>query len=327
MTESTDWSIPSALQPRAQQLSFDLDAALQSVVQLRSEVAEDAFTAGVLGTARSGNGIVLQHAQQTVVLTVGYLITEAHSVWLTTYDGRIVAGHPLAYDQVTGFGLVLPLGELNTPHLQLGSTDSLVAGSEVLIIGHGGASHSLNAKLLAKREFAGYWEYLLETALFTTPPHPQWGGTAMVDHHGKLAAVGALLMQEATRGDTFDTNVFIPVDLLLPIIDDLLLTGKVNRPTRPWLGLYSAEQQGGHIVVAGVIEEGPAFRAGVRAGDLIESVAGRHVKTLAEFYRTLWAQGPAGSVVTLAVRRGKRTTTIDITSAARDDFLLQPRAH
>src|SRR5262249_40325471 len=156
---------PAELQPSPDRVSFDLEAALDAVVMLRTEIPQDAFTASILGTERIGNGVVIR--ADGLVLTIGYLITEAQTIWLTTNSGNAVAGHALAYDQATGFGLVQPLGRLGIPALERGSAQSCAVGDDVFVIGYGGRSHALQAKIIARREFAGYWEYVLDEALFT----------------------------------------------------------------------------------------------------------------------------------------------------------------
>ncbi|MGD9841924.1 MAG: S1C family serine protease [Steroidobacteraceae bacterium] len=326
MTEDDNWSFPSNLQPLPAQLDFDLQQALQNVVRVRSEVPDDAFTASALGTERVGNGVVIKAGERQAVLTVGYLITEAQNVWLTAHDGRQVAGHALAYDQATGFGIILPLGDLDASGLQLGSAQSLLAGNEVIVMGHGGIAHALSSKVIDKREFAGYWEYLLDEALMVSPPHPQWGGTALVDQQGRLVGIGSLLVQELSSGDQFDANLFVPIDLLTPILDELLNNGKVQRPPRPWLGLYTTEQND-ELLIAGVTDSGPAHEAQLRDGDIITHVAKQAVQTLPQFYRTLWAQGTAGTMITLGIKRGNKHRQVMLRSASRDDYLLKPKAH
>ena len=175
MAESSNWAFPRELRPKPEDVRFDLEAALDSVVLLRAEIPEDAFTASILGTERAGNGVVIR--EDGLVLTIGYLITEAQTIWLTTNSGTAVAGHPLAYDQATGFGLVQPLGRLGVPALQRGSAASYAAGDDVIVIGHGGRAHALTAKVIAKREFAGYWEYVLDEAL-CSPHLPTRSGPA-----------------------------------------------------------------------------------------------------------------------------------------------------
>ncbi len=326
MTDSNEWAFPTALQPQAADLHFDLTRALTSVVKVRSEIPEGAFTAAALGTERIGNGVLIRAAGRQVILTIGYLITEAENIWLTTHDGRQLAGHALAYDQVTGFGLILPLGELNLPALELGSSQALQVNNELVVIGHGGLPHTIKSKLIAKREFAGYWEYLLDEALLIAPPHPQWGGTALVDAHGKLVGIGSLLIQEHVSGDQFDANLFVPIDLLQPILDELLATGQVTRAPRPWLGLYTTEQDD-QLVIAGVTQRGPAQAAALRDGDIILKLAGQPITHLGQFYRLLWLQDVAGPAITLTIRRGRRTLEIHVQPTTRDNYLVKPRAH
>jgi S1-C subfamily serine protease len=324
MGEITEWAFPERLQPRQENLDFDLGTALQSVVQLRSDVSEEAFTAAVLGTERMGHGVVI--GDDGLVLTIGYLITEAESIWLTTNEGAVVPAHALAYDQVTGFGLVLPLGRLDCPALQRGSAARAAVGDPVIVIGHGGLEHALDAKIVARREFAGYWEYLLEDALFTAPAHPQWGGTALVGEDGRLLGIGSLLVQEAAGPETLDANMFVPIDLLAPILEDMRKFGRPARAARPWLGLYATPLQGS-LVVRGLTQGGPAQRAGVRLGDVLLEVAGEPVADLAELFRKVWRVGPAGAEITLTLGRSRNTAQVRVVSADREDFLRKPRRH
>jgi len=320
----SNWAFPDHLRPRSDELQFDLDLALRSMVLLRAEVPEDAFTASVLGTERVGNGVVIR--PDGLVLTIGYLITEAETLWLTTHDGMVVPGHALAYDQVTGFGLILPLGQLNIPALQRGSTASLDVDDDVIVMSHGGRPHALTAKVVAKREFAGYWEYVLDEAIFTAPAHPHWSGAALMSDEGRLLGIGSLLVQEPVGGETVDANMFVPIDLLEPILDDLFTTGRSKSPPRPWLGMYTTEMQG-NLVVSGLADGGPADNAGVRLGDIVIEVAGRRVTELAELFRTIWRHGPAGAEVLLTLARGRTQMQVKVQSGDRNDFLRKPLTH
>ncbi|MBI2959057.1 MAG: serine protease [Betaproteobacteria bacterium] len=324
MAETIHWAFPKDLQPRGNELGFDLDAALDALVLLRSEVPEDAFTASILGTERAGYGAVIR--EDGLVLTIGYLISEASSIWLTTNRGTVVAGHPLAYDQITGFGLVLPLGRLAAPALRRGSAARAAAGDPVIVAGHGGRAHALKAAIVAKREFAGYWEYLLDEAIFTAPPHPQWAGAALIDGSGQLIGVGSLLVQdrESLAGKADQGNMFVPVDLLEPILEDLLKFGRPAAPPRPWLGLYVGAVQG-RLLVSGVADPGPAASAGVRAGDVVLELGGEQVSSAADLFRKLWRLGPAGVEVPLTILRNGTPLQVQVRSVDRNELFKKPR--
>src|SRR5687768_1683857 len=261
MAKQTEWAFPAEMRPRPEDWRFDLDGALDAVVQLRAEIPEDAFTAQILGTERIGNGVVIR--EDGLVLTIGYLITEASTLWLTTNKGVVVPAFPLAYDQVTGFGLAQPLGKLGVRPLPRGSASACRVGENVVVAGHGGRAHALRATVFAKREFAGYWEYVLDEAIYTAPAHPQWGGSAMIGSDGKLLAIGSLLVQEKVDAGTLQGNMLVPIDLLAPILDDMLKLGRPAQPPRGWLGMYATEA-GGKLVVAGLAPGGQIGRASCR---------------------------------------------------------------
>ena len=324
MADLSNWAFPPEMQPNPEQARFDLDAALDSMVLLRAEVPEDAFTAGILGTERIGNGVVIR--DDGLVLTIGYLITEATTIWLNTNKGAAVAGHALAYDQPTGFGLVQPLGKLGLPALARGSAKSCRVGDEVVVAGHGGRKHALKAKLIAKREFAGYWEYVLDEALFTAPAHPHWSGAALIGGDGRLLGVGSLMVQEESGGRTVQGNMIVPIDLLEPILDDMLKHSRAKRPARPWLGLYATEVKG-HVVVSGLAGGGPAERSGVQVGDIVMEVSGERVGGLADLFRKIWSIGAAGVEVPLTLVREGAVSRIQVRSADRQDLLKKPALH
>jgi S1-C subfamily serine protease len=324
MSRARNWAFPAELQPDPDELGFDLDEVLDSVVLLRAEIPEDAFTAPILGTERSGNGVAI--GRDGLLLTIGYLITEASAVWITTNRGKVVPGHALAYDQTTGFGLVQPLGRIDVPPLERGSIASCGVGDDIVVAGHGGRAHTLRAKVIAKRAFAGYWEYVLDEAVFTAPAHPQWGGSALIGRDGRLLAIGSLLIQEQVGKDTVQGNMMVPIDLLEPVLEDLLTLGRSSRPARPWLGMYTTEIEG-RLVVAGVAPGAPAERAALRVGDHLLEVAGERVSGLADLYRKIWRLGPAGTDVALTISRHGTVSRVQLHSADRLDFLKKPHLH
>ncbi len=303
---------------------LDLEAISRSVLKLRAEVPEDAFTAGILGSQRTGNGVVIN--SDGLILTIGYLVTEATDVWLTTPDGRELAGHPLAYDQVTGFGLVLPLEKLGIVPVPLGSSADLRVADRAHVVSSPEFAEPQSVDIFARREFAGAWEYLLEDAIFATPAHPHWSGAALLDGHGCLVGIGSLLVRELTGDEEINANMFVPIDLLKPILKELTTRGRASRPSRPWLGVYAAEMTG-KIYVTGVAEGGPAQLADIREGDLIMRVADHDVATLPDFYRRLWAVGPAGTGVPLTAIRGGTRLHLNVRSVDRVDLLKRPQAH
>jgi S1-C subfamily serine protease len=320
-----DWKLPAAVQPKPHDYAYDLDRALSSVVGLSTRVPADAFTAEILGTERAGHGVLIR--EDGLVLTIGYLITEAEEVWLRTNAGRVVQGHVVAYDQVTGFGLVQALGQLDIPVLPIGDSSRALVGEQVVVAGMGGRARSIAAHIVARQEFAGYWEYLLEEAIFTEPSHPDWGGTALIGSNGELLGIGSLQLQGATpSGETLPLNMIVPIDLLTPILDDVTRLGRPNRPPRPWLGVYASETEN-KVLIIGLAPRAPAEQAGVEAGDIVLAVAGRAVGNLASFFRRVWALGDAGVDVPLTIHRAGRMFELRISSADRNRFLKAPRLH
>ncbi len=329
MSSLIEWKVPPAAQPRPENYSYDLDRALMSVIGLHAIIPSDGFTANSLGVERAGNGVLIGDG---LVLTVGYLITEAESIWLHLADGQVVQGHALGYDYETGFGLVQILGRVDGPTLTLGSSSAAEVGDSVVVGGAGGRSRSLAGRIAAKQPFAGYWEYYLDEAIFTYPAHPNWGGTALISAQGELIGIGSLQIERAQEGGdegaakSEHLNMTIPIDLLKPILDDLKTFGRVNKPARPWLGLYTTEIED-RVVTVGVAGRGPAARAEIKTGDMIIAVAGKKVSSLEDFYHGVWKLGDAGVEVPLTLHRDGVTFDVRVNSSDRAKFLKGPRMH
>jgi S1-C subfamily serine protease len=323
MPALTEWRVPPANQPRPGDYGFDLDRVLSSVVGLHSIIPPDAFSAETLGTERAGNGVVIDDG---LVLTIGYLITEAEAVWLHLGDGRVVEGHVLGFDFVTGFGLVQALGRLDLAPVPLGSSAASRVGDRVVVGGAGGRTRSVASQIVAKQEFAGYWEYLLDEAIFTYPAHPNWGGTGLINDRGDLIGIGSLQLEREREGQAEHVNMIVPIDLLTPILDDLRKFGRVSKPARPWLGLYSTEIDR-RVVIIGISSNGPAARAELKTGDVILAVGGDKVTSQTSFYRKLWALGDAGVDVPMTVHHEGVTFDVTVTSTDRAKLLKAPRLH
>jgi S1-C subfamily serine protease len=333
VSESSDDEIPAVARPKPEEAGYDLEAALSSVVSLRVEVPADAFTAETLGTERRGNGIVI--GDKGLVLTIGYLVIEAEQVWITTGRGTVAAGHVLAYDQATGFGLVQALGRLGAPAMRIGPSGALEEGTPVVVAGSRGLRTALSARIVGRRPFAGYWEYYLEEALFTAPAHPHWGGAAVIGPDGRLVGVGSLLVQEAAAAQSGARqaspasvvgNMAVPADLLATVLDDLLRRGRSRAADRPWLGLYATDVRDA-VVVTGTAPGGPAAEAGLAEGDIVLRIDGHGIEDLGDLWRRLWAAGPPGVSVRLVVARDGEAREVGLRTVDRHAFLKQPRLH
>ncbi|MGE5540360.1 MAG: S1C family serine protease [Gemmatimonas sp.] len=305
--------------------SAAFDALLRSVVRIRAFVPSDADSARRLGTEREGHGIVV--GRDGLIVTVGYLINEAMSVEILDDQRRTRAATVVGYDSETGLGLLRAPGLAAVSPLPLGDSIALASGTPVVVAAAGGASHAIPAVVVSRRPFAGSWEYLLEHAIYTAPAHPDWGGTALISSDGKLLGVGSLLVNQARReGERMSGNVFVPVDLLKPMLDQVAASGKITPKPHPWLGLNASAHPGG-LLVGRLSRNSPAQAAGIQRGDLVTGIAGRPVEDLAEFYRRVWAMGSPGVDVPLTILRDGRTFTIKVRSDDRYRFLVKEKTY
>jgi S1-C subfamily serine protease len=272
-----------------------------------------------LGREREGSGIVID--QNGLVLTIGYLMVEAHAAEVVTNDGRTLPASVVGYDHETGFGLLRTLEPIKVKPLAIGSAAATKEKDPHLVASFGGAGMLLPVAVASRREFAGSWEYLIDSAIFTAPPHPAWSGAALISREGKLVGVGSLIVGDATgKEDNTPGNMFVPIDGLLPIMGDLLANGRVSGPGKPWLGV-NAQEVHGSLVVGRVTPGSPAEKSGIKRGDFIVGVAGARTKTLGEFYRKLWATGSAGATVTVDVMSGGEARRLEVKSMNRLDHL------
>lgn len=286
-----------------------------AVVGVRAEVPPEARTADTLGRVRTGSGVVIDSSG--LVLTIGYLILEAAAVDLHDAAGRRIPAEIVAYDHDSGFGLVRASEPLNAAPLPLGSSGEVSIGAPLLVLSREGELGGRQTTLSSRREFAGYWEYLLPDALFTSPPHPDYAGAALIDAQGRLVGIGSLMVGDATAKDVESPgNMFVPVDALKPILGDLLALGRRDGPGHPWIGV-TAEERGAHVLVHAVTEQGPAEGAGLRPGDVVLGVGSTDVGSLAELYRAIWRLGDPGVPVPLRILRHTGAVEITVPSVDR----------
>jgi serine protease Do len=313
--------IGALLLPAAAFPSRAAEDPFAAIVGLHAKVPSEARSARSLGREREGSGIVIDSSG--LVVTIGYLMIEASEVTLDV-GGHSVPASFVAYDHDSGFGLVRAIVPIAVKPMALGSAAVLKAGDPLIAASQGGIDAALPVTLAAKERYAASWEYMLDEALFTTPPHPLFGGAALMDREAKLVGVGSLILQTIPGAAGQPGNLWVPIDRLKPLLGDLLALGRSSAPPRPWLGINAAESTGG-ILVALVSPGGPAEAAGLRKGDLITAIRGTRVRDLAEFYRLLWAAGPAGSDIALTVRQGADSRELTIHSVDRLSFLkLKP---
>ncbi len=304
---------------------IDAEKFFSALVKVRTHALPDARSADTLGTDREGTGIVID--DKGLILTIGYLIVEADQVDVVDDQGRTLPARVIGYDYSSGLGLVRPLVPLKASPIPLGDSEKLVETDPVLIVNHGGREQAALAYVVSRRPFIGSWEYLIDQAIFTSPPALNWSGAALIGKDGKLLGVGSLILRDATETDPhLPGNMFVPIDLLKPILPEMIRTGHRSGPARPWLGIVADEVQG-RLIVTRVSPEGPAERAGLKAGDIILAVGNEAVRSQAEFYRKIWGRGAAGSDIPLRLLQGIDVRDINVHSIDRVDYFRQKTSY
>ncbi len=305
--------------------SIDAEKFFSALVKVRTHALPDARSAATLGTDREGTGIVID--DKGLILTIGYLIVEADQVDIVDDEGRTLPARVVGYDHSSGLGLVRPLVPLKASPLALGDSGKLAETDPVLIVNHGGREQATLAYVVSRRPFIGSWEYLIDQAIYTSPPTLNWSGAALIGKDGKLLGVGSLILRDATEADPhLPGNMFVPIDLLKPILSEMVRTGHRSGPARPWLGVVADEVQG-RLIVTRVSPDSPAEQAGLKAGDIILAVGNEAVRSQAEFYRKIWGRGAAGSDIPLRLLQGIDVREINVHSIDRIDYFRQKTSY
>ena len=293
--------------------------ATNAVVGVKVKALANAHSNASLGQEREGSGVLI--GKEGLVLTIGYLILEADTIEVTDFEGTTVSATAAAYDHATGFGLVRPIGKISGRPIRMGTAQPVSQLDRLMIVTGGGEQNISIATVVSKRAFAGYWEYLIDQAIFTSPPRLDHSGAALINQDGELVGIGSLFVMDAlTPGEKLPGNMFVPVDLLRPVLDEMVKTGQQQASRRPWLGVNSLVEDG-RIKVVQVNEESPAADAGIVAGDIILSIDGQSLRSLEEFYQALWTRGPAGVDVTLKVLHGPNMRDVTVRSIDRAEFI------
>jgi S1-C subfamily serine protease len=292
---------------------------LKAIVKVRAAIPQSAVTAPLLGTEREGNGILID--SNGYILTIGYLILEADTIEVTDSEDQVIEAKFIGYDYDTGFGLIKADKLLNVAPLKLGSSSELKQGDPALVAGHKGSDDVVGIRIVSRSEFVGYWEYLLENAIYTTPPYQNYAGAALIGPDGSLLGIGSIYTQVAFSGfGAIAANMFVPIDLLKPILNDLKTGGKSRQPQKPWLGVHTEESHG-RVFVTRLMPGGPGEKSNLQAGDIILKVNQHPITGQADFYRKVWALGKAGVRVPVSILRATEIKEISLNSIDRYQFL------
>lgn len=292
-----------------------LEALVNGVVRVKTFINPDGRTVENLGREREGSGILID--ADGLILTIGYLMVEAHAAEVTTNSGRRLPATVVGYDGETGFGLLRTTEPLRERPLAFGKSAEVAEGDPVLVASFGGAPMVAPVRVVSRRSFVGSWEYLLDDAIYTAPPHPAWSGAALINRAGQLVGVGSLILGDVSaERRAVPGNVFVPIDALQPILADLIAEGRSMSPPHPWLGL-STEDGHGRLFITRIAPGSPADKAGIRSGSVVTGVDGERPKDLADFYRKVWARGHAGAVIPLDIEENNAVRRVEIPSIDR----------
>jgi S1-C subfamily serine protease len=296
-------------------------AHYDAIVAVKAQVPEDALTAGLLGTERSGHGVRIR--DDGLIATIGYVIHEAENIWISAADGLTVPGFVVGYDFDSGFGLIKPALPFPGSQVALGLAADLAPGDPVLVATSGGAAEAMDVEVVARQEFAGRWEYLLEDAIFTAPPHQSWSGAALIDSGGRLCGLGSLIIQGfKSVPDAPIVNMFVPIELLTPVIEEICAHGRPLRAPRPWLGILACDDEE-DLTIVGVYRNCPADAAGIKPGDIVMQVGSEPTIGLSDMLRKVWRLGSAGTDIPLTIMRGSTRLQFTVRSGDRATYLYK----
>ena len=294
----------------------------ESIVSVRSTVPAGARTASSLGVEREGNGVAID---ENHILTIGYIVIESESIEIGLSDGRRLPAKLVGYDHTSGFGIIKSVVPLNMPHLQLGNSDNINSKQDLLILPSPNRGGGSIVRSVSRRPFTGWWEYFVENPIYTTPANGLWAGAPILTENGEILGIGSLFVSEAVPGISSPGNMSVPINLLKPILEDLISSGRRKSKIQPYLGI-SSDDSNDQVIVTRVSNGGPAFEAGIRPQDVIMTINGSQVSNLKSFYEKIWKSGEAGVTIELGVLRRGKIMNYNVKTVDRMDYFVKPQS-
>ena len=300
----------------------DVRRIYQSVVKIDSIVPSDARTANSLGTIRGGNGIVIDDKH---ILTIGYIVVEAETITITLPNGGVVPAELAGYDHTTGFGILRTILPSKLTPLQIGNSDKLNKEDLLYVLPYLTEGAPSAVKMVSRRSFTGWWEYFLDKPIYTHPMNTSFAGSALINEFGELLGIGSLYVSDAAaEGVPMPGNLFVPINDLKPILNDLIVNGKRTADVKPYMGLTSNDDTG-KVMVTRVNDDGPAAKAGFRENDIILKVNKINIQDTEKFYKTVWSQGGPGTLLDFEIERNNQIISLKLTTMDRNDFFVKPK--
>ena len=301
-----------------------LNDLYNSIVSIHSKIPDEARTSKSLGTVRQGSGVVIDNKN---ILTIGYVVLEASEISIGLINGKKIPGRLIAYDFETGFGLVSPIVSTKLKSLKIGDSSKIKMDDSIFILPSPTMGIGSLAKMVSRRPFVGWWEYYLEKPIYTLPNNPAWTGAPLVNSQGEIVGIGSLFIRDAVSPEIISPgNMFVPINLLKPIMKDLVKYGRRTSNINPYIGL-SSDDNSGKIVVTKVSKDGPSYKVGIKPDDVITGVNGRLVNNLETFYKTLWSTRNYGAMIKVDINRNGKKMSFNIRSINRMDYYLKSNSY
>ena len=294
----------------------------ESIVSVSSIVPPEARTAASLGVEREGNGVAIDEKH---ILTIGYIVIESETIEIGLSDGQKLPAKLVGYDPTSGFGVIKSVVPLKMAPLQLGNSDNINSEQDLLILPSPNRGAGSIVRSVSRRPFTGWWEYFVDSPIYTTPPNGLWAGAPILNGNGEILGIGSLFVSEAVPGIPSPGNMSVPINLLKPILGDLISSGRRKNKIQPFLGI-SSDDSNDQIIVTRVNKGGPAFQAGIKPQDIIVTINGSQISDLKSFYEKVWESGEAGVTIELSVLRSGSLMNFKIKTVDRLDYFLKPQS-